>query len=118
MRKISLPKYVAWNNPRKAQQILKKYRVPKAKNHRDLKRKLHYVIVRYKDQALADVMSIHPDRELFSYSGFLNSAQADNNETKSGACGCGGSVTGVCILFFLVGTTGHNYQTKKKEREE
>ena len=67
MRKISLPKYVAYNTPHKAQLLLRKYRVPRAKNYRDLKKKLRYVIVRFKENALHDIAQIHPDKELFEY---------------------------------------------------
>ena len=97
MRKISLPKYVAFNNPQKAQLLLRKYRVPKAKNYRDLKKKLRYIIVRYKDSALQDIVKIHPDKELFDYanaSGTENETSIDSNfsnasgEKKSNACGC------------------------------
>ena len=82
MRKISLPKYVAFNNPQKAQLLLRKYRDPKAKNYRDLKKKLRYIIVRYKDSALQDIVKIHPDKELFDYanaSGTENETSIDSN---------------------------------------
>jgi hypothetical protein len=91
--KISLVDYVSTNNTAYARRLVTKYGLSPATNLNDLRNKLAYVVAKFGDEALRDVASIHPDKELIldvfgKYN--MTGAKNENGEySYQNACGCG-----------------------------
>lgn len=63
-----------------AQQLVVKYGYQRAQNNKELADKLNAMLIEHREKALAEMATIHPDRELILTHG--------NHEYKN-ACGCG-----------------------------
>lgn len=79
MKGISLSRYIAFNNTRGAQAMLKEYGIPKARGYEDLVQKLNFILKKYRTDGLYAMANIHPDRELI--------IEAYKQEKGSNACG-------------------------------
>lgn len=82
MEKISIQKYIAYNNRPMAQKMLVKYGLKTAKSPMEMERKLIALTKDYREEALKELVNMHPDKDLI-----LKYAQ---QEKKSNFCGCSG----------------------------
>jgi hypothetical protein len=82
-RQITIPEYIAYNNMGDAQDLLEKYNLGRAKNYPQLIAGLQYVIKHGREQGYADVINLHPDKEMI--------LELFTPEKSSNACGCNGS---------------------------
>ncbi len=112
-KKIDMIKYVFENRPNELRQLVVKYGVSPAQNENDLWKKVNYIVKTFPQDALMDIVSIHPDKNIIMKLAGLPPAQNSTPITsespvskldienlqsdikpadkKSGACGCGGS---------------------------
>ncbi len=88
MKKIPLSYYVAYNNPRKCQELLARFGKRPARNMDDLCRKMDALMVQHREEALNEIAAIHPDKGLILAT---NQVEEELSDHKSNACGCSGA---------------------------
>jgi len=78
---VPIEVYLAFNCPNQAQDLLMSNGIKPARNRKELVRKLNSYIVDGKENALKQLVEIHPDKDLIL-------AYGTKTETSSSACGC------------------------------
>lgn len=81
---VPLEVYIALNHTKEAQDLLLANGMKPARDHKELVRKLNDFIVSKKEDALKQLVQIHPDKDLIL-------TYATKTEKNSGACGCSGA---------------------------
>jgi hypothetical protein len=62
-----LAEYVVMNNPRGASNLLTQYyNMPRTRSMRQMVQQMNYIIKHHRQKALEDIMTIHPDKEIFN----------------------------------------------------
>jgi hypothetical protein len=79
--RMNLQQVIAIANTPKAKALVKRYGYEPATSYNDLVSKLEELTRDYKEEGLADLIAIHPHKDVILYF----------EEEQSGACGCGGS---------------------------
>jgi len=79
MKRIPLYAYIATNNEKGTTDVITSFGLPRPTSHKDAVKKLRYLMVRHREDALEELAKVHPDRELIL---------AGVEEPKSGGCGC------------------------------
>lgn len=78
---ITIEEYVALNNPKEADALIRKYGIPASKSYRDLVAKLKALTKRKREEAFIEISKINtPYKELI----------LSISEESSNACGCSG----------------------------
>lgn len=118
---ITIEEYVAINNPKQADALIRKYGIPPSRSYRDLVAKLRALTKRKKEEAFIELAKIEtPYRSLL-----LSNSEEDNSnacgcsgadgETKSNCAGCGGNCGGMSAVN---GTPEEKQMTAKTVSEE
>ena len=90
---ISLQELIAINNPSKAKALVIKYGYRPARNYNDLIQKLFRLTKEYREDALKDLVEIHPHKDLI-----LNYAMAMPIATETKSTLDGDTLCPVCTL--------------------
>jgi|ERR1035437_10401306 hypothetical protein len=94
--KLSIEHYIATNSPDATNEVLDKYGITKARDIKDLVKKVHFVVRKHKP-SMIDLAKIDtPYRQLILASVQPEKAPEPEHkvETKSNACGCNSSFNG------------------------
>lgn len=86
---ISVYQYIAWNNPKAANALLKYYGIKPATHPDVIAAKLRTIAQDHREKGLMDIAKIHPDKELFEFKANADGQTALFNAADGGGCGCG-----------------------------
>lgn len=88
--RISIEHYIATNNEDGAQDVLSKYGVTKAKDLKDLIKKMRIIMTNHKEPAVKDFANLDTDYRRMILASIEQPEPVVVPESKSNACGCSG----------------------------